>query len=150
MSDWASALSWGRDESALVSQLQAGSEAAFDCLVTHYHAPVFNLILSMLADPSDAADGTQEVTKAWNQHASNRLSRDAWRRNIRKLEAHPVNYDYRVVKKQARLLIRAVFLSMLFLCLARMLAGFQLPNRELWAADAGSSARQAATRCSVT
>ncbi len=61
MSDWASALSWGRDESELVSELQAGSEAAFDVLVTHYHAPVFNLILGMLADPSDAADGTQEV-----------------------------------------------------------------------------------------
>jgi RNA polymerase sigma-70 factor (ECF subfamily) len=61
VSDWASALSWGRDESELVSELQAGSEAAFDVLVTHYHASVFNLILSMLADPSDAADGTQEV-----------------------------------------------------------------------------------------
>ena len=61
MSDWASALSWGRDESELVSELQAGSEAAFDVLVTHYHAPVYNLILGMLADPSDAADGTQEV-----------------------------------------------------------------------------------------
>jgi RNA polymerase sigma-70 factor, ECF subfamily len=61
VSDWASALSWGRDESELVSELQAGSEAAFDVLVTHYHAPVFNLILGMLADPSDAADGTQEV-----------------------------------------------------------------------------------------
>jgi RNA polymerase sigma-70 factor (ECF subfamily) len=44
-----------------VSELQAGSEGAFDVLVTHYHAPVFNLILGMLADPSDAADGTQEV-----------------------------------------------------------------------------------------
>jgi RNA polymerase sigma-70 factor (ECF subfamily) len=61
VSDWASALSWGRDESELVSELQAGSEAAFDVLVTHYHAPVFNLILRMRADPSDAADGTQEV-----------------------------------------------------------------------------------------
>ena len=61
MSDWASALSWGRDESELVNELQAGSEAAFDWLVTHYHAPVFNLILGMLGDPSDAADGTQEV-----------------------------------------------------------------------------------------
>jgi RNA polymerase sigma-70 factor (ECF subfamily) len=61
VSDWASALSWGRDESELVSELQAGSEAAFDVLVTHYHAPVFNLILGMLGDPSDAADGTQEV-----------------------------------------------------------------------------------------
>jgi RNA polymerase sigma-70 factor (ECF subfamily) len=61
VSDWASALSWGRDESELVTELQAGSEAAFDWLVTHYHAPVFNLILGMLGDPSDAADGTQEV-----------------------------------------------------------------------------------------
>ena len=61
MSDWASALSWGRDESELVSELQAGSEAAFDFLVTHYNAPVFNLILGMLGDPADAADGTQEV-----------------------------------------------------------------------------------------
>jgi len=61
VSDWASALSWGRDESELVTELQAGSEAAFDFLVTHYHAPVFNLILGMLGDPTDAADGTQEV-----------------------------------------------------------------------------------------
>src|SRR6266478_236689 len=61
VSDWASALSWGRDESELVTELQAGSETAFDWLVTHYHGPVFNLILSMLGDTSDAADGTQEV-----------------------------------------------------------------------------------------
>ena len=61
MSDWASALSWGRDESELVTELQSGSESAFDWLVTHYHAPVFNLILGMLSDPTDAADGTQEV-----------------------------------------------------------------------------------------
>ena len=61
VSDWASALSWGRDESELVNELQAGSETAFDWLVTHYHGPVYNLILSMLGDASDAADGTQEV-----------------------------------------------------------------------------------------
>jgi len=61
VSDWASALSWGRDEADLVHELQAGSETAFDWLVTHYHAPVYNLILGMLADTSDAADGTQEV-----------------------------------------------------------------------------------------
>jgi RNA polymerase sigma-70 factor (ECF subfamily) len=61
VSDWASALSWGRDESELVTELQAGSETAFDWLVTHYHGPVYNLIVSMLGDPSDAADGTQEV-----------------------------------------------------------------------------------------
>ena len=61
MSDWASALSWGRDEAELVHELQAGSETAFDWLVTHYHAPVYNLILGMLGDTSDAADGSQEV-----------------------------------------------------------------------------------------
>jgi RNA polymerase sigma-70 factor (ECF subfamily) len=61
VSDWASALSWGQDESELVHELQAGSETAFDWLVTHYHAPVYNLIVGMLGDASDAADGTQEV-----------------------------------------------------------------------------------------
>src|SRR6478672_9441923 len=61
VSEWASALSWGHDEANLVHELQAGSETAFDWLVTHYHAPVFNLILGMLGDPTDAADGTQEV-----------------------------------------------------------------------------------------
>ena len=61
MSDWASALSWGRDESELVTELQAGSETAFDWLVTHYHGPVYNLILGMLGDTSDTADSAQEV-----------------------------------------------------------------------------------------
>src|SRR6266850_1400373 len=61
VSDWASALSWGRDEAGLVHELQAGSETAFDWLITHYHAPVYNLILGMLGDTSDAADGAQEV-----------------------------------------------------------------------------------------
>jgi len=61
VSDCASALSWGGGEAELVHELQAGSETAFDWLVTHYHAPVYNLILGMLGDTSDAADGTQEV-----------------------------------------------------------------------------------------
>jgi RNA polymerase sigma-70 factor, ECF subfamily len=61
VSDWASALSWGRDESELVTELQAGSETAFDWLVTHYHGPVYNLILGMLGDTADAADAAQEV-----------------------------------------------------------------------------------------
>jgi RNA polymerase sigma-70 factor, ECF subfamily len=61
VSDWASALSWGQDESELVTELQAGSETAFDWLVNHYHAPVYSLILGMLGDTSDAADASQEV-----------------------------------------------------------------------------------------
>jgi RNA polymerase sigma-70 factor (ECF subfamily) len=61
VSDWANALSWGSDESELVNELQAGSETAFDWLVTHYHGPVYNLILGMLGDTSDSADASQEV-----------------------------------------------------------------------------------------
>jgi RNA polymerase sigma-70 factor, ECF subfamily len=61
VSDWASALAWGRDEAELVTELQAGSETAFDWLVTHYHGPVYNLILGMLGDTADAADAAQEV-----------------------------------------------------------------------------------------
>ena len=61
MSDWASTLSWGQDETELVTELQAGSETAFEWVVTHYHAPVYSLILGMLGDTSDAADASQEV-----------------------------------------------------------------------------------------
>jgi len=61
VSDWASALSWGRDETELVNELQSGSETAFDWLVNHYHAPVYNLALGMLGDTADAADAAQEV-----------------------------------------------------------------------------------------
>src|SRR6266481_4030183 len=61
MSDLAQSLSWGRDEADLVHELQAGSDAAFDYLVTYYHAGVFNLVYGILSDRADAADGTQEV-----------------------------------------------------------------------------------------
>ncbi|HXW57573.1 MAG TPA: sigma-70 family RNA polymerase sigma factor [Candidatus Cybelea sp.] len=61
MSDLAQTLSWGRDEAELVTELQAGSDAAFDFLVTYYHSGVYNLVYGILADPADAADVTQEV-----------------------------------------------------------------------------------------
>ena len=61
MSDLAQTLPWGRDEAELVTELQAGSDAAFDWLVTYYHAGVYNLVYGILADPADAADVTQEV-----------------------------------------------------------------------------------------
>ena len=50
-----------RDETELVNELQCGSEAAFDWLVTHYHGQVYGLLFGMLGDASDAADSTQEV-----------------------------------------------------------------------------------------
>jgi len=61
MSDLAQPLSWGRDEAVLVTELQAGSDAAFDWLVTYYHAGVFNLVYGILANSADAADVTQDV-----------------------------------------------------------------------------------------
>src|SRR5271167_4870809 len=61
MSDLAQILPWGRDEAKLVNELQAGSEAAFDWLVTYYHGNVYNLVYGILADPADAPDVTQEV-----------------------------------------------------------------------------------------
>lgn len=61
MSDLAHVFSWPQDEAGLVAQLQGGSESAFDWLVTHYHGPVFGLVIGMISDPADAADVTQEV-----------------------------------------------------------------------------------------
>jgi RNA polymerase sigma-70 factor (ECF subfamily) len=61
MAQLAQSLPWGRDEAELVSELQAGSESAFDYLVTHYHASVYNLVHGILGDAADAADVTQEV-----------------------------------------------------------------------------------------
>jgi RNA polymerase sigma-70 factor, ECF subfamily len=61
MSDLAQSLPWVRDEAELVTELQTGSDAAFDWLVTYYHSSVYNLVYGMLSDPADAADVTQEV-----------------------------------------------------------------------------------------
>ena len=44
-----------------MTELQAGSDAAFDYLVTYYHANVYNLVYGILSDGADAADVTQEV-----------------------------------------------------------------------------------------
>ena len=61
MSDWVNVVPWARGEAELVRELQAGSEGAFDWLVTHYHGAVYGLALGMLGDASDAADATQEA-----------------------------------------------------------------------------------------
>ncbi|HXQ27487.1 MAG TPA: sigma-70 family RNA polymerase sigma factor [Candidatus Acidoferrales bacterium] len=61
MAELAHSLPWGRDEAELVTELQAGSESAFDYLVTYYHANVYNLVYGILSDAADAADVTQEV-----------------------------------------------------------------------------------------
>ncbi len=49
------------EETALVAELQAGSERAFAELIARYHKPIYSLIARNLHDPADAADVTQEV-----------------------------------------------------------------------------------------
>jgi RNA polymerase sigma-70 factor (ECF subfamily) len=61
MAELARALPWEPAERTVVAELQAGSEQAFDWLVTHYHGLVYNLLCGALGDAADAADATQEV-----------------------------------------------------------------------------------------
>jgi RNA polymerase sigma-70 factor (ECF subfamily) len=49
------------DEIAVVAELKAGSEAAYEWLIAHYHQPIYSLVFRMLNDAADAADTTQEV-----------------------------------------------------------------------------------------
>ena len=61
MSDLASAMGVRTAEAAIVAELKAGSEEAFEWLIAHYNQPVYSLVYRLLDDPSDAADTTQEV-----------------------------------------------------------------------------------------
>jgi RNA polymerase sigma-70 factor, ECF subfamily len=61
VSDLARVLTWPQDEAEIMTELRGGSEAAFDWLVTYYHAPVYGVIAGILRNPNDAADVTQEV-----------------------------------------------------------------------------------------
>jgi len=49
------------EECALVAELRAGSEEAFNYLIGIYQHPVFNLISHMVDNSADAADVLQEV-----------------------------------------------------------------------------------------
>lgn len=61
MSDLAHVLPWSQDEAELVTELQGGSGAAFDWLVTHYSGAVYSLVVGMISESCDAADVTQDV-----------------------------------------------------------------------------------------
>jgi RNA polymerase sigma-70 factor (ECF subfamily) len=49
------------DEAAFITDLRAGSEEAFAYLLGIYQTPVFDLVLHIVEDPSDAADVLQDV-----------------------------------------------------------------------------------------
>jgi len=61
VSDLARVLPWSQDEAELVTELQGGSAAAFDWLVTHYSGSVYSLVVGMVSESCDAADITQDV-----------------------------------------------------------------------------------------
>jgi RNA polymerase sigma-70 factor, ECF subfamily len=61
MGNVASALTLRPDESALIAELQAGSEEAFAWLIARYHQPIYSLLARTVHDRADAADLTQEV-----------------------------------------------------------------------------------------
>jgi RNA polymerase sigma-70 factor (ECF subfamily) len=57
----ASAIAVRTEEASIIADLKAGSEQAYNWLVSHYHQPVYSLVYRILTDPADAADTTQEV-----------------------------------------------------------------------------------------
>ncbi len=48
-------------QSAIVAELQAGSEDAYAWLIAEFHQPIYSLIYRIVTDPADAADTTQDV-----------------------------------------------------------------------------------------
>ena len=61
MGNLASALTFESEEAALIAELQAGSEEAFEWLIARYHQPIFSLLARAVQDRADAADLTQDV-----------------------------------------------------------------------------------------
>lgn len=61
MGNFASTLAFESEETALIAELQAGSEEAFEWLITRYHQPIYSLLARAVQDRADAADLTQEV-----------------------------------------------------------------------------------------
>jgi RNA polymerase sigma-70 factor (ECF subfamily) len=57
----ASPWSLAEEDVALVSAVRAGSEEAFDRLLSRYQASVYNVVYRIVGNPQDAADTVQEV-----------------------------------------------------------------------------------------
>ena len=62
LGDLASAIgARSHEESAIVAELKAGSEAAYAWLIGEFQQPVYGLVYRVVNDPADAADTTQDV-----------------------------------------------------------------------------------------
>jgi RNA polymerase sigma-70 factor (ECF subfamily) len=61
LSELASAIGIREQESAIIAELKAGSEAAYAWLIGEFHQPIYSLVYRIVNDPSDAADTTQDI-----------------------------------------------------------------------------------------
>jgi RNA polymerase sigma-70 factor, ECF subfamily len=62
LSDLASAIGVrSQEEAAIVAELKAGSEAAYNWLIGEFQQPVYGLVYRIINDSADAADTTQDV-----------------------------------------------------------------------------------------
>ena len=61
LGDFVGAIGARAEESAIVAELKAGSEAAYAWLIGEFQRPVYGLVYRVVSDPADAADTTQEV-----------------------------------------------------------------------------------------
>lgn len=61
LGDLASAIGVRAQEAAIVAELKAGSEEAYNWLIGEFHQPVYSLVYRIVCEPADAADTTQEV-----------------------------------------------------------------------------------------
>src|SRR5215468_6214513 len=50
-----------QEEAAIVAELKAGSEDAYNWLIGEFHQPVYSLVYRIVSDSADAADTTQDV-----------------------------------------------------------------------------------------
>jgi RNA polymerase sigma-70 factor (ECF subfamily) len=49
------------DEAALVAELRAGVDSAYETLIDRFEVPVYNIVTRLMDDPADSADVVQEV-----------------------------------------------------------------------------------------
>lgn len=61
LADFAGALGIRAQEAAIVAELKAGSEEAYNWLIGEFHQPVYSVVYRIVSDAADAADTTQEV-----------------------------------------------------------------------------------------
>jgi RNA polymerase sigma-70 factor, ECF subfamily len=61
LSELASAIGARQEEATIVTELKAGSEAAYAWLIGEFQQPVYGLVYRIVNDPADAADTTQDV-----------------------------------------------------------------------------------------